>query len=65
MSSLFFGVVCIYLAFIILRMPREQFEGELDQITGKSHGEGYYRFMRGLVWALGAAGAAAIVLRFF
>lgn len=65
MTSLILGIVCIYLAATILRLPEERFEQELDQITGRGHGEGYYRFMRRVVWALGIAGAAIILLRFF
>lgn len=65
MTSLLLGVVCVYLAAIILRMPEEKFRRELDEITGRGHGERYYRFMRGLVWAFGIAGGGAVLLRFF
>lgn len=65
MTSLLMGVVFIYLALIILRMPEERFRQELDQITGRAHGARYYRLVRGLVWAMGLAGGGAVVLRFF
>lgn len=65
MTSLLLGVCCIYLAFIILRMPEERFEQELDEITHRSHTPPYYRFIRTVVWALGITGGAIIVLRFF
>ena len=66
MTSLIFGVVLICLAVMVLRLPEEQFRRELDQLTGgRGHGTGYYKFVRGLLWALGALGAAMIVLRFF
>lgn len=65
MTSLILGVVCIYLAVIILRLPEERFRQELDEITGRCHGPRYYAFMRGLVRALGITGGAIILLRFF
>lgn len=65
MTSLLLGVCCVYLAFIILRMPEERFEQELDEITRRGHTSRYYRLMRCLVWALGMTGGAIIVLRFF
>lgn len=65
MTSLLLGVCCIYLAFIILRMPEERFEQELNEITRRGHTPPYYRFIRVIVWALGITGAAIIVLRFF
>lgn len=65
MTSLLMGIVFIYLAVIILRMPEERFRQELDQITGRTHSERYYTVMRALVWAMGFAGGGAIVLRFF
>lgn len=66
MTSLIFGVVCIYFAVSILRMPEEKFRQELDQVTGgRSHSARYYRMMRNLVWGIGFLGAAMILLRFF
>lgn len=65
MTSLLLGAICIYLAFIILRLPEERFRGELDELTGRGHGPGYYRFMRGVIWTLGITGGAIILLRFF
>ena len=65
MTSLVLGIVCIYLAVIILRLPEERFRQELDDITGRSHTPRYYRFLRGVVWALGVTGGAIILLRFF
>ncbi len=67
MTSLIFGIVCIYFAVTILRMPQEKFRRELDQITGrgKGHSETYYQAIRGLLWAVGFLGVAMIVLRFF
>ncbi len=65
MTSLVFGIVCIYLAVIILRMPEKQFCIELDQITGREHSPRYYAVMRGLIWAIGFTGVAMIMLRFF
>lgn len=59
------GIVFIYLAVIILRLPEERFRQELDRATGREHGDRYYSVIRGLVWAMGAAGAGAILLRFF
>ncbi len=65
MTSLILGVICIYLAVTILRMPEERFQQELNEITGRGHTPRYYSFMRGLVWALGITGGAIILLRFF
>lgn len=65
MTSLALGVVCIYLAYIILKAPEEEFQRELDQITGRDHTPRYYQFVRGVVWALGITGGAIILLRFF
>ena len=65
MTSLILGVVCIYLAYTILKMPEDVFRQELDQITGRDHTLRYYRFVRGVVWALGITGGAIILLRFF
>lgn len=65
MTSLLMGIICIYLAFIVLRLPEEQFRQEVDHLTGdREHREGYYRMLRRLFWALGALGAAMILLRF-
>ena len=47
MTSLILGVVCIYLAYTILKMPEDAFRQELDQITGRDHTLRYYRFVRG------------------
>lgn len=65
MTSLILGVVCIYLAYTILKAPEDAFQQELEQITGRSHTPRYYRFMRGVVWTLGVTGGAIILLRFF
>lgn len=65
MTSLVFGIACIYIAFLILRLPDERFRQELDQISGRPHGLPYYRFIRRLVWAVGFLGGAIILLRFF
>lgn len=66
MTSLLLGIVCIYLAVTVLRLPRERFRQELARLTGgRKQPEGYYTAVRGLFWALGAAGAAMILLRFF
>lgn len=66
MTSLIFGVVCIYFAVSILRMPEEKFRQELDQVTGgRSHSANYYRMIRNLVWVIGFLGVAMILLRFF
>ena len=71
MTSLIFGVICIYLAVTILRMPKERFKQELDQISGhrkghsSQHSPQYYQVIRGLLWAIGFLGVAMIVLRFF
>ena len=65
MTSLLLGIVCIYLAFTVLRMPEEQFRQEVARLTGRrKQPEGYYMVIRGLFWALGALGAAMILLRF-
>lgn len=66
MTSLLLGIVCIYLAFAVLRLPEEKFREEVDRLTGnRKHPKGYYRMLRGLFWVLGALGAAMILLRFF
>ncbi len=65
MTSLMLGIVCIYLAYSILKLPEGAFRQELDQITGRKHSFHYYRFVRGVVWALGITGGAIILLRFF
>lgn len=66
MTSLILGIVCIYLAFTVLRLPDEKFQDEIARLTGKdTHSEGYYKAIRGLFWALGGLGAAMILLRFF
>lgn len=65
MTSLVLGIVCIYLAYTILKLPEDRFRQELDQITGREHAPRYYRFIRGVVWALGVTGGAIILLRFF
>lgn len=65
MTSLLFGIICLYFAVTILRMPEQQFYTELNQITGREHTQGYYTFIRVLVWAMGFTGAAMILLRFF
>lgn len=65
MTSLILGIVCIYLAYSILKKLEDAFRQELDQITGGENAPRYYRFMRGVVWALGITGGAIILLRFF
>lgn len=65
MTSLIFGVICIYFAVTILRLPEDRFRQELDQITHREHTPRYYQSMRTLVWAIGFVGAAIILLRFF
>lgn len=67
MTSLIFGVICIYFAVTILRIPEDRFKQELDQISGhrKGHSPQYYQVIRGLLWAIGFLGVAMIVLRFF
>lgn len=65
MTSLIFGIACIYIAFLILRMPEERFREELNQLSGRVHAPGYYRMIRRLFWAVGFAGAAVVLLRFF
>ena len=66
MTSLLLGIVCIYLAVTVLRLPQEKFRQEVAHLTGgRKQSEGYYMVIRGLFWALGAAGAAMILLRFF
>lgn len=66
MTSLLLGIVCIYMAFMVLRLPEEKFREEVDRLTGaRKHSQGYYGMIRGLFWALGALGAAMILLRFF
>lgn len=66
MTSLLLGIVCIYLAFTVLRLPEEKFRQEVARLTGgRKQSEGYYRVIRGLFWGLGAVGAAMILLRFF
>ncbi len=65
MTSLLLGIICIYLAFTVLRLPEEQFRQEIARLTGgRKQPEGYYMVIRGLFWALGALGAAMILLRF-
>ncbi len=66
MTSLLLGIVCIYLAFTVLRLPEERFRQEVARLTGaRKHSAGYYMVIRGLFWALGVLGAAMILLRFF
>lgn len=66
MTSLIFGVALIIIAVMVLRMPRDKFRRELDELTGgRKHTENYYKLMRGSMWALAVLGAAMIVLRFF
>lgn len=66
MTSLILGLAFIYLAFTVLRMPRERFREETARLTGRrEHSEGYYKLLRGLFWALGVLGVAMILLRFF
>ena len=65
MTSLLLGIVCIYLAFTVLRLQEDQFRQEVARLTGgRKQPEGYYMVIRGLFWALGALGAAMILLRF-
>lgn len=64
MTSLILGIACIYLAFTILRLSDTQFRKELNCLSGRAHGERYYRFIRILVWGVGAFGAGIIILRF-
>ena len=65
MTSLLLGIVCIYLAFTVRRLPEEQFRQEVARLTGgRKQPEGYYMVIRGLFWALGALGAVMILLRF-
>ena len=65
MTSLLLGIVCIYLAFTVLRLPEDQFRQEVARLTGgRKQPEGYYMVIRGLFWARGALGAAMILLRF-
>lgn len=65
MTSLLLGIVCIYLAVTVLRLPREKFRQEVARLTGgRKQSEGYYMVIRGLFWALGNLGAAMILLRF-
>ena len=63
MTSLLFGACCIYLAFIILRMPEERFEQELNEITRRGHTPPYYRFIRVVVWALAISAVLLPVFR--
>lgn len=66
MTSLILGLACIYLAVTVLRLPEEKFREEIARFTGgREQKPGYYKLIRGLFWALGALGAAMIVLRFF
>lgn len=66
MTSLILGIACICLAVMVLRLPEERFREELARLTGgREQPEGYYKLIRGLFWALGALGAAMILLRFF
>lgn len=66
MTSLGFGIVCIWLAVMVLRMPVEEFQKKWDNLTGakKSGPLSYYQFVRNLFWAVGAAGVAMVFLRF-
>ncbi len=65
MTSLLLGIVCIYIAFSVLRLPEEQFRQEVARLTGgREQSKSYYTVIRGLFWALGALGAAVILLRF-
>ena len=48
MTSLILGIACIYIAFIIVRMPEERFREELDQLSGRKHAPGCYRMIRRL-----------------
>lgn len=66
MTSLLLGIVCIYLAVTVLRLPQDKFRQEVARLTGgRKQSEGYYMVIRGLFWALGNLGAAMILLRFF
>ena len=66
MTSLILGIACIYLAVTVLRLPEEKLREEVARLTGgRGQRPGYYKLVRGLFWALGALGAAMIVLRFF
>ena len=66
MTSLIFGGLCIYFAQSVLRLPKEQFQEELDHLTGakQGHSQGYYRTIRLLFWLMGILGVAMILLRF-
>ncbi len=65
MTSLLLGIVFIYIAFSVLRLPEEKFRQEVTRLTGgRKQSESYYTVIRGLFWALGALGAAVILLRF-
>ena len=65
MTSLILGIACIYIAFIIVRMPEERFREELDQLSGRKHAPGCYRMIRRLFLAVGILSAAITLLRFF
>lgn len=65
MTSLILGIACVYIAFVITRMPEERFREELDQLSGRKHASGYYQMIRRLFFAVGIVGAAIILLRFF
>lgn len=67
MTSLILGIVCIYLAVVVLRMSPERLREDLSRITGSSRNypEGYLKLIRALFGALGLAGAAIILLRFW
>lgn len=67
MTSLIFGVICIYLSAKVLLMPEEAFRNQLNEMTKpeKPYPEGYFRFLRGAFLALGILGAAMVLLRFF
>lgn len=67
MASLGFGIVCVFVAVKVLRLPEDAFENKLNGLSGleKSGPKWYYRFVRSLFWALGGLGVAMIVLRFF
>lgn len=65
MTSIIFGIACIYFSQSILRLPKEHLQKELEHLTGRSHGEGYCRMIRLLFLGLGILGAAMILMRFF
>lgn len=67
MTSLIFGITCIYLAVKTLRLSEDAFQAQVDAMTKppKPMPEGYYRFLRGCFLGIGILGGAMIVLRFF